>query len=117
MHLPSSEPEVLAEQSLSVEQPGEPGGEMPPESPGETLEYISGSEGPDSEHAAGEAKLSEFPAPSEKSASSQDVPLFSELADSLPPLMVEQQQEPSTSELPDNPPSDELFRGIEESDR
>jgi hypothetical protein len=117
VYLPTSEPEVLAEQPLSAEQPGEPGGEMPSESPGETLESISGSEVPDSGQAAGEFTVSESPAPSEESASLQDVPLFPELADDLPPLMAEQQQETSTSEPSGNPPSDELFRGIEESDR
>jgi hypothetical protein len=116
VYLPTSEPEVLAEQPLSAEQPGEPGGEMPSESPGETLESISGSEVPDSDQAAGEFTVSESPAPSEGSASLQDVPLFPELADDLPPLMAEQQQETSTSEPSGNPPSDELFRGIEESD-
>ncbi len=117
VYLPTSEPEVLAEQHLSAEQPGEPGGEMPSESPGETLESISSSEVPDSGQAAGEFTVSESPAPSGESASLQDVPLFPELADDLPPLMAEQQQETSTGEPSGNPPSDELFRGIEESDR
>ena len=117
VHLPSSEPEVLAEQSLSVEQPGEPSGGIPPQSLGESMENVSGSEVPESGHVAGEVTVAEPPAPSEESASSHDVPLFPELADDLPLLMADQQQEISTNEPPGNEPADELFRGIEESDR
>jgi len=44
-------------------------------------------------------------------------PLFPELSDALPPIVRSQPEESEIATPPSNPPSDELFRGIEESDR